>query len=223
MWPIHSGIIMLRSWIYTGPNRTYLKLVNSIVWHISFTELFLGSPLAFSWEGNHEVSNEKQNKNFLLSRTFFLSQTKFHNNSKQLCIAPLILTACVCSQNYVLHWPWPNALHERVTWFKYYPCSQSFVVSSLSNETGAVYFPAKSSPSWPQICTCHISSIVWCHGADKSDSQAAFKSFFGSTCCQSALWGMDSAQVLGKQTCKTKLPIPIPSFICDLGDVDRFV
>jgi len=104
-------------------------------------------------------------------------------------------------------------------------CSQSFVGSSMSNETGvgAVLFPAKSSPSWPQTCTCHISSIVWCHAADKSDSQAAFKSFFGSTFCQSALRGMESAQVLGKQTCKTKLLIPIPSFICDLGDEDRFV
>lgn len=212
-------VIMLRG--------TYLKLVNSFVWHITFIELFFGSPLAFSWEDNHEVSNERQNKNFLLSRTFFSPK----QNSMIIlnsCVSHLWFWqyACyVCSQNYVLYWSWPNALLEWVTWLKYYLCSQSFVVYSLSIETGAgaVHFPAKSSPSWPQICTCHISSIVWCHAADKSDSQAAFKSFFGSTFCQSALRGMESAQVLGKQTCKTKLPIPIPSFICDLGDEDRFV
>lgn len=93
MWPIHSGIIMLRGWIYTGPNCTYLKLVNSILWHISFTELFLGSPLAFSWEGNHEVSNEKQNKNFLLSRTFFSPKQN----------STIILNSCVSHLWYWQH------------------------------------------------------------------------------------------------------------------------
>lgn len=104
---------------------------------------------------------------------------------------------------------------------------QSFLLSSLLQEL--LTFPAALQTAGEMFTRLtsdqrsHISSIAWCHSVDKSDSQTAFKSFFGSARYRSALRRMESTQVTLAcwKNKLAKLPISLLPFICAPEDADK--